>query len=198
MFASGKAVKMVKRKIKWELRKGRKKEQGETTKENEDRPDGNLPKDVPVDQREAKFVEAEESGQERAEDRDEQVGEGINKFLIMKHKKDMPMPPPETPRPELEDPAGGNLDTDQLRPSLSMPTLPTFHSVSDAALAAKYRAERVKAPHQFDKETAEINKALTTAKIRRGGSNSLRLHGGNLQAERTQRRSRSGGMLRRA
>jgi len=55
---------------------------------------------------------------------------------------------------------------------LSVPTLPTFHSVSDAALVAKYRAERVKDPREFDKKTAEINKALTTAKIR-GGSNSL-------------------------
>ena len=59
-----------------------------------------------------------------------------------------------------------------------MPTLPTFHSVSDAVLVAKYRAERVKGPRDFDKETAKVNKALTTAKIRRGGSNSLRLHGG--------------------
>jgi len=41
---------MVKRKIKWGLRKGRKKEQGETAKENEDRSDRNLPKDVLVDQ----------------------------------------------------------------------------------------------------------------------------------------------------
>lgn len=51
---------------------------------NEDRPNENLPKDVLVDQREAKFVEAEDSGQERAEDGDKQVGEGINEFLIMK------------------------------------------------------------------------------------------------------------------
>lgn len=53
-----------------------------------------------------------------------------------------------------------------------MPTPPTFHLVSDAALVAKYRAERVKDPREFDKKTAEINNALTTAKIR-GGSNSL-------------------------
>jgi hypothetical protein len=91
----------------------------------------------------------------------------------MKQKKDTPMPPSGTPHPELEDPARGNLDIDQLRPSLSMPTLPIFHSVSDAALVAKYRAERVKDSHEFDKKTAEIKKALTTAKIRRGGSNSL-------------------------
>ena len=104
-------MKVVKRKIKWELRKGRKREQGETTKENEDRPDGNLPKDVLVDQRKAKFVEAEDGGQERAEDGNEQPGTGINEFLIMK-KKDTPILPPGTPRPELEDPAGGNLDID--------------------------------------------------------------------------------------
>ena len=59
-----------------------------------------------VDQHEAKFVEAEDDGQERAEDGDEQVGVGINEFLIMEQKKDTPMPPPGTPRLELEDPAG--------------------------------------------------------------------------------------------
>lgn len=36
---------------------------------------------------------------------DEQVGEGINVFLIMKQKKDAPMPPPGTPHPEFEDSA---------------------------------------------------------------------------------------------
>jgi hypothetical protein len=61
-----------------------------------------------------------------------QVGEGINEFLIMKQKKDMPMPPPGTPHPEPEDPAGGNLDIDQLRPSLSMPTVP--HSIQSPML----------------------------------------------------------------
>lgn len=91
-----------KRKIKWELRKGRKREQGETAKENEDWPDRNLPKDVLVDQCEAKFVEAD--GQGRAEDGGEQVGGGINESLIMKQKKDAPMPPPGTPHPELEEP----------------------------------------------------------------------------------------------
>jgi len=155
------------------LRKGRKREQGETAKENKDRPDRNVPKNVLVDQREAKFVEAEDDGQERAENGDEQVGEGINEFLIMKQKKDTPMQPPGAPRPELEDPAGGNLDINQPRPSVSMPTLPTFHSVSNAALVAKYRAERVKDPREFDKKTAEINKAPTTAKIRREDNNSL-------------------------
>jgi len=162
-----------KRKIKGELRKGRKREQGETAKENEGWSDRNLPKDVLVDQREAKFMDAEDDGQERAEDGDEQVAEEINEFLIMKQKKDTPMRPPGTPRPELEDPAGGNLDINQLRPFVSLPTLSTFYSVSDAALVAKYRAERIKDPREFDKKTAEINKAMTTAKIRRGGSNSL-------------------------
>jgi hypothetical protein len=91
VFASGEAVKMVKRlrqrqkrKIKWELRKDKKREQGETAKENKSQLNGNLLKDVPVDQREAKFVEAEDDGQERAEDGDEQAGEGINESLIMK------------------------------------------------------------------------------------------------------------------
>jgi chromosomal replication initiation ATPase DnaA len=56
VFASGEVVKMAKRlrqrekwKIKWELRKGRKRERGKTAKENEDRPDWHLPKDVLVD-----------------------------------------------------------------------------------------------------------------------------------------------------
>jgi hypothetical protein len=52
-----------------------------------------------------------------------------------------------------------------------MPTLPTFHLVSGAALVAKCGEERVKDSRGFD-ETTEINKALT-AKMRRGGSNSL-------------------------
>jgi len=51
-------------------------------------------------------------------------------------------------------------------------SMATFYSVSNAALVAKYRAESVKDPREFDK-TAKINKALTTAKTRRGGSNSL-------------------------
>jgi len=55
---------------------------------------------------------------------------------------------------------------------LSTPTLSTLHSVSGAVLVAKYRLERVKDPREFDK-TAEINRALTSAKIRRGGTNSL-------------------------
>jgi hypothetical protein len=54
-----------------------------------------------------------------------------------------------------------------------MVTLLTFYSVSDAALVAKHRAERLKDHREFDK-TAKINKALTAVKTRRGGSNSLR------------------------
>jgi hypothetical protein len=71
-------------KIKRELRKGRRREQGETAKENEDRPGGDLPNEVLVDQSKVKFVEAEGDGQEKVEDGGEQVGKGINEFLIMK------------------------------------------------------------------------------------------------------------------
>lgn len=71
-------------KIKRELRKGRRREQGETAKGNEDQLGGDLPNDVLVDQSKVKFVEAEGNGQEKVEDGDEQVGKGINEFLIMK------------------------------------------------------------------------------------------------------------------
>ena len=57
-------------------------------------------------------MEAEDDGQERAEGGDEQVGEGINESLVMKQKKDTPMPPLGTLHLELEDPAGGNPDID--------------------------------------------------------------------------------------
>jgi hypothetical protein len=70
--------------VKRGLRKDRRKERGEAAKENEDRLDGGLPKDVLVDQRKVKFVKAEDSGQEKAEDEDEQIGEGINEFLVAK------------------------------------------------------------------------------------------------------------------
>jgi len=49
-------------------------------------------------------VEAEDNDQGRAEDGDEQVGEGISESLIMKQKKDTPMSPPGMPPPELEEP----------------------------------------------------------------------------------------------
>ena len=89
-------------------------------------------------------MEAEDNDQGRAEDGDEQVGEGISESLIMKQKKDTPMPPPGMPHPELEEPEEIWTLTSLGPPC--MPTLPTFHSVSDAALVAKYRAERVKDP----------------------------------------------------
>ena len=66
------------------MRKDKRREWGETAKENEDRPDGDLLKDILVDQRKVKFVEAEDNGQEKAEDEDERIGEGINEFLIAK------------------------------------------------------------------------------------------------------------------
>jgi hypothetical protein len=60
---------------KWKIKRGLKKagrrEWGETAKENEDRPDGDLLKDVLVDQGKVKFVEAEDNSQEKAEDGDE-------------------------------------------------------------------------------------------------------------------------------
>ena len=66
------------------MRKDKRREWGETAKENGDRPDGDLPKNVLVDQRRMKFVEPWDNGQEKAEDGDEQIGEGIKEFLIAK------------------------------------------------------------------------------------------------------------------
>ena len=71
-------------KIKRELRKDRRRGQGETAKGNEDRLNGDLPNDVPADRSKVKFVEAEDKWPRKAEDGDEQVGKGINEFLIMK------------------------------------------------------------------------------------------------------------------
>ena len=84
----------------------------------------------------------------------------------------LPMPPPGTPHPELSDPIhDGNQDI--LKHSLSTPTLPAFHSISDPALVAAYMSERANDPVTFDKKTAGIRDSLTAAKIRRRGSNFL-------------------------
>lgn len=65
------------------------------------------------------------------------------------------------------------MDLDLLKHSLSMPTRPSFHSISDAALVATYSVERAKDPAAFDKKTASIRDSLIAEKIRRGGSNFL-------------------------
>jgi hypothetical protein len=101
-----------KRKIKWELRKDRKREQGEAAKENEDRPDGNLPKDVLVDHARQSSWKRRTMVKKGLRGGDEQVGEGINESLVMKQKKDTPMPPLGTLHLELEDPVGGYPDID--------------------------------------------------------------------------------------
>ena len=84
----------------------------------------------------------------------------------------LPMPPPGTPRPE---PSDATHDGNQaiLKHSLSTPTLPAFHSISDPALVAAYMVERANDPVAFDKKTAGIKGSLTAAKIRRRGSNFL-------------------------
>ncbi len=83
-----------------------------------------------------------------------------------------PMPPPGRPHPEPNEPTDQD-QTSYVGPSLSMPTLPILHSISDATLINKYRQERPANPISFDRKTREIGQRLLQAKIRRGGSNRL-------------------------
>ena len=83
-----------------------------------------------------------------------------------------PMPPPGTPHPEPNEPSEQN-QPNFVSPSLSMPTLPILHSISDARLVNQYRQERTANPVSFDRKTHEISERLLRAKIRRGGANRL-------------------------
>jgi hypothetical protein len=70
-------------------------------------------------------------------------------------------PPPPTPPDSI------------FRPSLSMPTLPTLHRISDVNLVEQYRLQRASDPEAFDKETKAIKQGLVNAKVARGGRNRL-------------------------
>jgi hypothetical protein len=179
MFASGEAMKIGKRlrekekaKMKAELKRN-KKEMGLLSGDSSDRgPHKMFSDELLIDGLKVKFAELETGGQEGAEDEAGQIREQYDGPFTMK-QKESPMPPPGTPHTELDDQVE-HLDREQLKHSLSTPTLPTFHSVSDAALVAKYRSERAKEPAAFDKKTAGIKHSVRTAKLRRGGSDFLK------------------------
>lgn len=71
--------------------------------------------------------------------------------------------PPPTP-PDLAPP---------LHPSLSLPTLPVFHAISDPTLVDQYRTQRAGDPTVFDQKTKEIKRAMERAKVERGGKKGL-------------------------
>ncbi|EXJ81824.1 hypothetical protein A1O1_07889 [Capronia coronata CBS 617.96] len=70
-------------------------------------------------------------------------------------------PPPPTPPDSI------------FHPTLSMPTLPTIHHISDATLVEQYRLQRAHDPEAFDQETQSIKRGLIAAKIARGGKDKL-------------------------
>jgi hypothetical protein len=115
------------------------------------------------------------ASQEKPEDGDIQLADEDEDILTMKLKK-MPMPPPGTPRRELEDLADGSPDKGLLRYS------PLHAHATGIPLGFGHSSRRkvhcgdMEGPAAFDKKTAEIEKSLTATEMHRGGS-SFRIHG---------------------